>query len=295
MINNNKNQKEKEINFSKKEIKPFSVPTDFPSEITLKKWYPNDKEHILPEGFFAIFFGSRRIGKSVALKGILFRYKTMFDLVIVMTQTPQNGYWQPVVGNQWVHSGFNPDLLERLVMSQNQLMEKALHEGGKKEDVRKVLLILDDVISERYYIHQSSALTKLATQGRHSNISVCITTQYPKAIGTEIRENADICFIFQQKTERCQEAVYYDFLTLLGPKPYGMYLLKKYTSEHNCIVVERHKLSQNPEDIIFWMEESVMWNKEKQKPTYPEYVMGCREQKILAKTPEGKLPIFSSY
>jgi len=274
-----------------KKLAPFSCPDFIPEDVDLRQWSVDAEEHQLPESFFCIICGSRRIGKSVFAKYLLFFLCDKFDMAVVLTETPQNGYWQPIVGNQYVHEGMNEFLVEHLFETQKSARALQEQSGGKKKAPR-VLLILDDVIANRNKIHESPELNRLAVQGRHMNIAVILTTQYPRAINPTLRENCDLAVIFQQKTVRALQAVYEDFLSKLGPKEAALQILTKYTSEHDCIVVENWKLKQQGTDIIFWCPGSTTYDEKAEKSTVPDYQLGSEEQQKLARTKRGSVPIF---
>jgi hypothetical protein len=278
------------------ETSPFVVPNWLPHTPVLRQWDPQEEEHRLPvdDGFFIIVEGSRRIGKSVFLKWLLQFYADEFDLAVVMTETPMTGFWQPIVGNKWVHYGYNPFLVMQLIeeqIAERQKVENASTFGdGPTPRARHVLLILDDIIGQKR-IHYDDAIQKLATQGRHFYISVVLTTQDPKAISPQLRQNTDIAVIFQQKSFRAKESVYNDFLNKFRRKDEAVALMNRYTKNHDCIVVEMFKLDSNVTDMYFYLPESVPFDKEADRINAPDYQIGCPEQKLLAQTPRGSMPL----
>lgn len=258
----------------------------------LQQWDPQAPDHRLPEGFLVIMEGSRRIGKSVFLKWLLQFYQKDFDLAIVMTETPMNGFWQPIVGNKWVHHGWNPFLIQKLREEQIGQMKKAQENPLHKP--RRVILILDDIIGDRKHIHEDTELNKLAVEGRHFKISVCLTTQDPKAINPVLRNNCDVAVIFQQKNFRAKESVYQDFLNVFKNKRTAVELLKQNTEDHDCIVVENYKLNENARKLYFRVAQEVTFDKERDRVNAPDYHIGCEEQKICAMSSTGKKPLFSA-
>lgn len=273
------------------------VPNDYPEIPTLKQWNIFGENHKLPDGFFLILEGSRRTGKSVFLKWLLYYYRNVFDLAIVMTETPHNGFWQPIVSNQYVHSGWDPLLVEKLLEQQHKLKEECFKNNPNKQnptEYRKVLLILDDIVGDRNHIHEDAVLNNLAVEGRHSNIHVCLTTQEPHAIGTALRNNCDVVVIFQQKSKRSKESVFNDFLmNKLDFKFQAEELLKRYTKNHDAILIEMYKLTPGTFESYFHVPASLTFDKEKDKIKVPDYQLGNEEQKRLAKTAKGRVPLFS--
>lgn len=267
------------------------VPENYPEVPKLEVFDIQDKKNALPTGFFLICEGARRSGKSEFLKWLLYHYKDDFGLALVCTETPQNGFWQPIVGNKWVHNGWDPFMVEKLLEDQRAECDREKRERNYKP--RKVLLILDDIVGDRKQIHEDTVLNKLAVQGRHFKISICLTTQEPHAIGTALRNNCDMVIIFQQKSQRAKKSVCDDFLGFKMDYDWQTRdLLKTYTENHNCIIIKMWELSKGPGHAYRFLPETVVWDKQQDKPTVPEYQIGCREQKALAQTRDGKLPLF---
>lgn len=289
-----KENKKKNENPSKVDCKPEDnkaknlVPENYPFVPKLKEFDP--KEDKPPKGFFIICEGSRRCGKSEFLRWFLQFYKDFFQLAIVCTETPHNGFWQPFVGNKWVHFGWDPYMVQKLLDEQKKDIEKEKVEHGFK--AKQVLIVLDDIIGDRKRIHDDRTLGELATEGRHSNISVCITTQEPCAIGTALRNNADIVVIFQQKSKRAKKSVVEDFLLFkLDYDWQARDLLKTYTNNHDCIILKMWVLRAGCADAYRYLPETTTWDCEKDKPKTKEYQLGCKEQQKLAQSKLGRLPL----
>ena len=165
----------------KKNIDIFSRKTEF--HYDPKLGYPEELEEFdpttLPHDFFVILEGRRRIGKTFFAKWLLSFYQGVHEIVIVMTKTSMNGFWQPIVGPSFVHQGWKPEIVTGLIERNRERVEKM----GKEAEGNKVLVILDDIISEN--IHDDKVIAQLAVEGRHYDIAVLIMTQKPKAVNTK--------------------------------------------------------------------------------------------------------------
>jgi hypothetical protein len=249
------------------------------------------KENKLPPGFFIICEGSRRCGKSIFLQWFLYHYREDFDLVLVCTETPHNGFWQPIVGNQYVHYGWDSFMVNKLIAEQKeQVKEKG------KEKARHVLLILDDIVGDRRHIHEDTVLNELAVEGRHSKISICLTTQEPHAIGTSLRNNCDMAVIFQQKSARAKESVCNDFVCFKldqvdNSKQAAMRMLQTYTNNHDAIIIKMLELKPGIESAYRYLPEYIPYDKRADKVRVPDYQLGSNEQQALARSPSGKKPL----
>jgi hypothetical protein len=270
------------------------VPAGYPETPKLNVFDVDDPDNRLPKGFFLICEGSRRVGKSIFLKWLLYSYREDFDLVMVITETPQNGFWQPIVSNKYVHNGWDPFLIEELFRQQIEDVSKEKNSQSSNYKAKNVLVILDDIVGDRRRIHDDATLNKLSVQGRHYNISICITTQEPAAIGTALRNNCDMAIIFQQKSERAKKSVCMDFLNFKLPYEWqARDLLNTYTENHDSIAVKMHMLKKDPHLAYLHVPERLSYNSQTEKCTVPDYQMGSEEQKHFAKTKAGKLPILN--
>jgi hypothetical protein len=267
------------------------LPENFPETPKLPLFDVNDPSNKLPKGFFIICEGSRRVGKSIFHKWLLYYYRDFFDQVIVCSETPQNGFWQPIVSNQYVHNGWDPFIVEQLFKQQGEECAKAM--SNKHYKAKHPLVILDDIVGDRNHIHEDATLNKLAVQGRHSNIAICLTTQEPHAIGTSLRNNCDMAVIFQQKSERAKKSVCNDFLKFkLKEEWQARDLLETYTENHDAILIKMFELKHNVEDAYKYVPESMTFDAKTEKVKCPDYQLGSAEQKRLAKTKAGSEPIF---
>jgi len=279
------------------------IPENYPEVPKLDKF--DVKKNTLPDHFLMLLEGARRGGKSEFLRFLLYFYKDKFAEVIVMTKTPHNGFWQPIVGNQWVHDGWDPFLMQKIMQDQAELARQEYERdptASQKEIVSRIkhpLVILDDIIGDRsktaggVSIHNDEILDAVATRGRHFGISCVITTQDPVGVGTPLRNNADVVVIFQQKTKRAKKYMTEDFLAFkLDFSWQTNDLLKTYTMNHDAIFMFMANLEKGTKNTYFHVPQSYTWDKKKDKSLVPDYQMGCEEQQRLARTNAGRIPLF---
>lgn len=249
-----------------KTINIFSNKTDF--HYDPKLGFPEELEEFdpttLPHDFFVILEGRRRIGKTFFAKWLLSFYQDVFDMVIVLTKTDMNNFWQPIVGPSFVHHGWKPELVEQIIERNRIRVDKL----GKEDPGNKVLIVLDDIISEN--IHDDKVISQLAVEGRHYDIAVLILTQKPKAIGTALRDNCDVAVIFNQRTIRSREACYEDFMGSMDKKE-ALGLLDANTEQHSCIVVQNYVLGNERKELY----------KKCTAEEVPDYILGGEGQRAI--------------
>lgn len=187
------------------------VTGDFP--VTLGEW-----DMQMPPGFLMIYGGKRRSGKSVHLRHWLYSNNPdQWQLALVMTNTPQTNVYQPIVGEQWVVGGWDPYLVQKLFAQGKKNVAK----NGESHPKNKILLILDDIIGEGF--HDDDVMSMIATRGRHFDISVILTTQYPHAIHPKVRTNSDVFIGFELDTQREYESVVQNYFYHLGKAAWALY------------------------------------------------------------------------
>ena len=196
--------------------------------LQLKEW-----DCKLPPGFLLIYGGKRRSGKSVHIKWLLRQNNPdQYKLVVVMTYTPESGAYQGMVGEKWVHDGWDPTLATKLIERGKKLVAK----NGEEHPDNKTLLILDDIISREF--HDDKIMESIATRGRHVDIDVILTTQYPLAIGTKVRTNADVYVGFELDSGLEEDQVIKTYFHRLRGAALDVY--EAYTEGYNGMVALKH-------------------------------------------------------
>ena len=246
---------------TKKEIDPETLPE-------LKEWDPRS----LPEGFFMVLEGKRRTGKSTFVKWLLQWYQNEFSLVWVMTHTKASGYYQSIVGSDFVFDHWTPVAIQRLIERNKKVIEVHGEDSPTTKKACSALIILDDCISQE--IWSSEDFINLAVAGRHYKISVIFVTQDPKTVCPKVRDNADVAIVFNQKTFRNKESIWHDFMNDVD-KPTALALLAKHAIHHNALVCVQTNLDGVIQKNFFKSEG------DKTKLQRPNYSLGGPSQKEI--------------
>lgn len=183
-----------------KSDKYYSIYSEFDSleEVEQVPLKPFDIERDVLDDAMVVAIGRRRSGKTFALRYMAYHLKDRFPLVMVITATKTNNFWAKHVPEEFIYDIEKMDeVLKRLFERQEFLTQYA-------EDLnvdRRVLLILDDILKEKFKIRFSSQLSHIFTAGRHKGIMTLITIQDPTGITPDMRENTDVVLIFRQKLQ----------------------------------------------------------------------------------------------
>ena len=117
----------------------------------------------------AALIGKTNSGKSQLLKHMLDKEKHKFNKIFVISPTESVlKFYSKIVPENQIFSEYKDEWI-------TDLMKKLTNYKKNNEKPYHVLLILDDVGSD---CHNSKALAKIFTMGRHLNISIVMTMQY---------------------------------------------------------------------------------------------------------------------
>ena len=169
---------------------------EFVDVSNIRTWDPET----VPENFFILISAKRRAGKSWLVRHLLKPIKNRFKHAYLFSETAHlqdpNPFDFIPDSNKYDH--FDEVILGQMLMNQNAIKEKNLMLKKSLQLPNPILIILDDVITGPE-IRKSKALKALATQGRHSNVSViCLSQTISAKYGfpSVIRDNLDIFICF---------------------------------------------------------------------------------------------------
>ncbi len=139
-----------------------------------------------------LFCGKTKSGKSRILRYLLIVERKKFDKVFLFCPTESiNNFYDGLIKKENIYESFNEKWLEMLLKKLSEM-----YSNKKDQKIKNILLIFDDCCSDTDF-HQSNAIKKLFTRGRHLNIAVCITAQYPYHIPPICRVNCDYILLGQ--------------------------------------------------------------------------------------------------
>lgn len=173
-----------------------------------------DIEKDILDDFTVVIVGRRRSGKSFLARYLMYHKRHSFPCGAVITGTKLNNYWAKYVPREFIHDVEDMNsVIEQVFKRQDFILKYP-----ELEIDPRMFLILDDVMSDKYRLRFSKALSKIFTDGRHHKIFILVTVQDPRGLPPDLRENADLAIIFRQLQETRKEAVSKDFLSYIDCK-----------------------------------------------------------------------------
>ena len=196
------------------------------------------------EGFTVGVLGRRHSGKSVLMKELMFHTRHRFPLVIVMTGTKFNRWYEGWTPPGCVMDGYKEAVVEKLLARQRRILDTNRTLPPTEHTNPNVLLVLDDVVGERE-AQGSHVLQQIFTTGRHLHVTIVLATQhvtarlYPPAL----RVNTDLVFVYAQTAEESIDVIAGQWLCGVGTKREGIAHLHAITrsTAYSALVIHARK------------------------------------------------------
>ena len=183
--------------------------------------------------------GKRNSGKSVILKHLVELEKDQFEKIFVICPTESiNRFYKDIVDEKCIFDSYNEVWTDKLI---DKLT--TANADTPKEELKKVLLIFDDILSDIDF-HQSPAMKKIFTRGRHLGLSIICTAQYLYQLPPICRCNSDFVLVGsmnnQSKNLLCDE-----FLAGSLDRKQFINLYNKATKDYNFLLINNNNVKDN--------------------------------------------------
>jgi len=128
------------------------------------------------------------------------KYRNKFDYIVILCPT--------FIYNKTYNRPFIYKDCSIIPMPINDKLNSVLQEISNKfsDPKEHTLILLDDCANLHDAKMKSTALTKLAFHGRHSNISCWVITQKYNAIVKDFRQNIQVLVFFYDKDKKSRDA-----------------------------------------------------------------------------------------
>lgn len=140
-------------------------------------------------------------GKSHLIKYIMYRNRNQFDFGIVFSNTGFASGNFNYLNKRFVHLQYD----EAVLANFKKLIEEQIKKGKKP----CTFVVFDDCLDRKNWYSQE--LISLATQVRHYNTLVIISTQYPQQIMPIFRENSFHTYMFHMNSKCAIRALFDSF------------------------------------------------------------------------------------
>lgn len=198
--------------------------------------------------------GKRRFGKTTFSRWLSGEFKDKYPEVYVFTTTKHNGYWQQHVPEERIYEGLDWPVVESIMDKQKRKIELISEQGEEYTDNPYVLIIFEDVASEKSAMRYSAEILKLAFMGRHYKAAMWFLLQDLKSFNRDVRGNVDFMFTTYLNQHQIMESLQREFCDYWRNPLVFKYLIKEYCQDFGMLCLAQPKAVYKPEDAIFFVE-----------------------------------------
>ena len=197
----------------------------------------------------------RGSGKTTLLKQILYDLRSTFDLTLVFAPCRSSAdMFRRLTCPSLVYDSLRVDVLERVLSIQRELLSM---------NKRKSICVVCDDCSYDKSFWRSAPIAEIARNGRHSLITLFITSQSVCDIPPDVRGNVDFIYAFKTGILADRKRLHNHYFGMLSFDSF-VKVFEAATEGYGALVCNQTTASNNAESVLSWVRAS---------PTLPRFVI----------------------
>lgn len=166
----------------------------------IKKWNPA----LIKNNATVSVMAKRGGGKTTWVKSTILARARFFRQVVLFTGTPTDAEYADLVPSVSVRVGMDMPFLREVLRDQKRAVRE-LHQSGVNDRNIKLLLILDDCLSEGFRFQDE--LNEVFLNGRHEHVEIYVISQDVKGLPPNLSTNTDVAVFGRVRSERDMETI----------------------------------------------------------------------------------------
>lgn len=232
-------------------------PKVFRVEGKILKIYPFEPKNMVENATIALI-AKRASGKTWIIRHLMYENKKRgIPASMVISKTEKmNSFYGDYVPDSFIFSKFEPNILPSLFKRQETMMEenkmrKKLH---KKPKDKRVLLVMDDWMSDKNIIVKDENIHELFFNGRHYEISLIMALQYSKGLTPELRGNLDYIFLLAEDFPKNRRKLWEEYAGSFKTYDEFEAIFENLTDNFGCMVINNRIHTTDIEKKIFYFK-----------------------------------------
>ena len=204
-----------------------------------------------------MFVGRRGVGKSVALEDVMSRLTVHYTMAMTPTEDSATMFRKHIPESS-IFNTFNVAKIDAMVQMQRQM--------ARSPKLHNALLILDDCMYDRRAFKHVS-VRDIFMNGRHSHITLAVTSQYCLDLSPDLRGNCDYVFIFRDTVISNKQRLWKYFFGMFETYQDFSRVMDTCTEDFGCLVLDNTAKSNDIESCVFWWRAN---------PSPPPFKLGSK-------------------
>jgi hypothetical protein len=227
------------------------------SQISVEEVGEGDYYGIELDGNHRFVLGNFIVTHNSWLVRDIFYHHKEIPLGLIFSGTEEaNPFFGDFVPDSFIHSEYDPNLVDGMLIKQSQKVKKARNNGHTDTDgltpSNRAFVVLDDMLHDAAAWKKEKTIQSIFFNGRHYNIFFILTMQYPLGIPPALRSNIDYVFVFNEPSIKNRKKIYDDYAGMIPSFDHFCNILDSCTQNHECLVIKTSGNSTDLRDQIFW-------------------------------------------
>lgn len=213
------------------------------------------------EPFNMVVLGHKHTGKSTFMKDIIYHlHKCQIPRIVVFSGTEDNNhFYSTCIPREYIYSGISMDVLQEIINSQREIVktvrgiETKLGRGSGIDT--RLVVVLDDCMYNKNLLNNET-FRYIFMNGRHSEISIILSSQYLMWIPSEYRSNIDLLVCMRENIPKNRMKLYESFFGCFPDRQTFYTVLDQLTQNYECLILDTTGTELNPEAMIRWYKAS---------------------------------------
>lgn len=201
-----------------------------------------------------VLLGKRNTGKSTILKALLYS-KRDIPIGTVMSGTEHlNRFFSNFIPKILIHINYSEQAIQKMRDRQIKTLSRRLDELKQYHQSSidtRIFIVLDDCMYDDKWT-KTTLIREMFCNGRHWNIMLIITLQYPVGIPPLLRENIDFSFILRNTTLRNRRILYDNYASIFPTFELFCNVFDSLSDDFHCMVINNLTQSNQINDVVFW-------------------------------------------
>lgn len=201
-----------------------------------------------------VFIGRRNTGKSFLVQDLLYYHKDIpIGTVISATESSSPCYCK-IVPSLFIHDDYTPQITDNVLRRQKMIKKRINKEMacyGKCNIDPRAFLLLDDCLYDNCWKNDKN-ISYFFMNGRHVDIFLLITMQFPLGIPPKLRGNIDYVFILREPFLSNRKRIYDNYAGMFPTFELFCHVMDATTEDFECLVIATNSRSNKLEDQVFW-------------------------------------------
>lgn len=201
-----------------------------------------------------VLIGKRDTGKSFLVRDLLYYQQYIPIGTVVSGSEEGNGFYGKMVPKLFIHNEYNTAIIENVLRRQKSVLKQIKIEMDtyKKSSIDpRTFVILDDCLYDGTWA-RDKLMRLLFMNGRHWEILLIITMQYPLGIPPTMRTNIDFVFILRENIIANRKRIYDNYAGMFPTFEAFCQVMDQCTENYECLVIHNNSKSNKLNDQVFY-------------------------------------------